>query len=722
MKKYVLALIFNILSLPIVFTQNSFFLGTHRIVTEGCEAFIYDNGGELNNYGNSRTDTITIYSDDANNPKVQILFNLFDIDDGDTLFIYDSNIANPAKLVSGGLQNLPWFNNSNSITTGVAFFTATSTNPSGAITLRYKTNSTDSLGGFKITSLCSGGCQQIIANINPSNSVPPLVSENNIYYANICPYIPFSITSQGVYPENNTTYQQSDNTSLFTWTFNDTATYSGIGMNTFTPPFAINSASEIKLTITDNRNCVSTNDALVRVRTSRNPIYTSPAEIITCVGDSVFVSAGQSNPSQIILNPVFSNGQTTYSNDTLLFIPDGPNCAGLNPCLSKNININSASPGQTIQSINDILSVVLKIEHSYMGDLEIKLVCPNSQSTMLHSFSNGGGLYLGNPIDDSGGCNPFPQLAGQGWNYAWSENSTLGYVYHIATPYYLHLSQSSQWCDSTNLTNNTNYYKPMQSFSSLIGCPVNGNWSIQICDHYGIDDGWLFNFSLNLNPEIIAPTTWGYSIPIGEVLWAGPYINSFTDSTVLIIPTSAGTYQYAYSVVDDYGCAYDSSFVVTAIGSVAEIRYNYPLLTSSIEEGNQWHIETNNGVFSIPGAINQTYEPYETGIYFTVISGNNCAADTSNKIFVDLSNSIIESSKLNFSIVPNPSKGVFQIQLSSFNENTSLKLISIDGKIIFSHIISDKNSTYDVSALSKGIYFIELNNNIGRITKKLIIE
>ncbi len=705
-----------------VYAQNSFLMGTHRIVTEGCGAYIYDNGGTSGIYGNGRNDTITIYSNDDTNPKVQLIFNTFDILSGDTLFIYDSNVANPTKIVSLGTYNQPWLNNSNPITTGITVFTASSTNTSGAITLRFKSNATGQGDGFKITTLCTGGCQQVIATINASASTPPLVLQSSQLYSNFCPYQSLSISAQGTYPENTLTYNQSDNTSLFIWTYNDTATYSGIGMNIFTPTFSIQRASEIKLTIKDNHNCVSTNNAMVRVRPSRNPIFSSPSEIITCVGDSVIVTTGPISPAQIILNPVFTSGQSSFSNDTLLFIPDGPNCTGLDQCLNKSITINSASPGQTIQSITDIQSVVVKIEHSYIGDLEIKLVCPNQQFTNLHAFSNGGGLFLGNPIDDQGGCTPIPQLAGQGWNYAWSENTTLGYAYHATAPNYLFLAQSTQSCDSTNLANKTNYYKPMQSFSSLIGCPINGNWSLQICDHYGIDDGWLFNFSLNLNPELVTSTSWGYSVPINEVLWSGPYINSYTDSTVLIIPPVAGTFQYTYVVVDDFGCAYDSSFLVTAIGNTVEILYDYPLLISNIVNGNHWYIETIDGIFSIPGATNQTYEPYETATYFTVISENNCAADTSNKIFVDLSNNINATSNLTFKIIPNPSKGVFQIRLANTPENSSLNVLSIDGKIILSQTISEKISTVNISHLSKGIYLIQLNSSKGRITKKLIIE
>ena len=724
MKKifYLVLVLFFLYSSLNVSGQTSYVMGINRIVTEGCESYIYDNGGDLFDYGINRMDTITIYSEDVQNTKIQLLFNLFNIAIDDTLFIYDSNIANPAKLISGGPLNVTWFNNSNPITTGVPFFTASSSNPSGAITLRFKSNSTLTEDGFKITSLCSGGCQQIIANINPTLSTPPLVSESNVLYSNLCPNQTFSIKGYGAYPENDLTYSQSDNTSTFTWTYNDTATYSGIGLSTFTPTFPILQASEIKLTISDVRNCQSTNLVNVKVRPSSNPIAGSPTFFTTCIGDSLRVNAGTSPQSNIVLFPVGSSPHSSFSNNTTFLIPHGPICNEIDSCLSVSLSVNSSSPNQTIESPDDIQSLVLKMEHSYMGDLEIKIICPNLQYSTIHAQPNGGGLLLGIPLDDSGSCTPNLLIAGQGWNYAWSETTNLGYSYHGTPPNYLHQGQQQTSCDSSNLSNKTNFYKPMQSFSSLIGCPINGIWTIQICDNYDVDDGYLFNWSLNLNPNLFASSNWSYTIPIDEVIWSGSNITTTSDTSALIIPTAEGTYTYSYSVVDSYGCSYDSTFYINVLGSSATISYEYPLLTSSIANGNQWHIQTDLGIFSIPSATQQTYEPYETGIYFTVISGNNCASDTSNKIFVDISNSIQESNALSFKIIPNPSKGLFQISLAEVPTNTFLTIISIEGKTILTQELTDKISLLNALSLNKGIYFIRINNSQSTLIKKLVIE
>ncbi len=179
--------------------------------------------------------------------------------------------------------------------------------------------------------------------------------------------------------------------------------------------------------------------------------------------------------------------------DSLMFIPDGPNCQGPSVCYNANVTFTTFAPGEIITSASDIRSVCMNIEHSYLGDLQFSLICPNGSRAIIHTQPNGGGLSLGEPIDDTGGCDPTP--AGIGWNYCWSNNSD--YNYHGTAPNYLHQNQQMR-CDSSNIANHSNYYHPMNSFDALIGCPLNGTWSLEICDLYGIDDGRIWKWSINL--------------------------------------------------------------------------------------------------------------------------------------------------------------------------------------------------------------------------------
>lgn len=199
------------------------------------------------------------------------------------------------------------------------------------------------------------------------------------------------------------------------------------------------------------------------------------------------------------ITPVNCIIEYMVSYDSTMYIPDGDNCPGMPACYNTLVTYTSFPAGASITNASDILSVCMTIEHSFLGDLQFRLICPNGNSAITHIQPNGGGLFLGVPVDGADNCNPDPNLRGIGWNYCWSENP--GYSYHGAdtSSHYLSLNQVGSSCDSTNRINHTNYYSPMNSFSSLVGCPLNGTWSLEICDYWAIDDGWISGWSLEVS-------------------------------------------------------------------------------------------------------------------------------------------------------------------------------------------------------------------------------
>jgi len=78
------------------------------------------------------------------------------------------------------------------------------------------------------------------------------------------------------------------------------------------------------------------------------------------------------------------------------------------------------------------------------------------------------------------------------------------------------------------------------------------------------------------------------------------------------------------------------------------------------------------------------------------------------------------------SVYPNPSKGVFTLEMFNVNsEKYTITVSNVLGKTI--HNSTDEiNSTFkkeiDLSAFSKGVYMIRVENSNSSITKKLIIE
>jgi subtilisin-like proprotein convertase family protein len=223
------------------------------------------------------------------------------------------------------------------------------------------------------------------------------------------------------------------------------------------------------------------------------------------------------------------NGQTF---DSTIFIPDGPNCPqGL--CYNTNVTITTFPSGDTIESANDILSFCINMEHSFVGDLNITVICPNGQSCIMKSFINSGGAYMGVPYGGTNhstydnGCDSANNPHGTGWNYCWSQTYP-----NIGT---INSHSNQSLLDSTHISSNSGYYLPDQDFSQLIGCPLNGTWDVQICDNWALDNGYVFGWALNLDSLLLeAPTMNGLDDNLISI-YPNPVTNILQIQTVLKI-------------------------------------------------------------------------------------------------------------------------------------------------------------------------------------------
>ena len=246
-----------------------------------------------------------------------------------------------------------------------------------------------------------------------------------------------------------------------------------------------------------------------------------------CAGDTIPVTFGYNDTNNVILEMP----QATLARSERIFLPDGKPCGTMGCSYISAVNFDIFDPQASIVSVNDIQYVRLNIEHSFLGDLFIRITCPDGHSATLLNFGgyantdcastipqnalqwasgyNQTGAYLGIPVDFSSTLHPCdstdPDNApGIGWNYCWSNNTEAGYTYAPGDGLiYRAANVTNNTIDSSNIASGTQFYHPDQSFSSLIGCPLNGDWSIEVLDGYGQDNGYIFEWSLSLDPSLI---------------------------------------------------------------------------------------------------------------------------------------------------------------------------------------------------------------------------
>ncbi len=472
-----------------------------------CSGNFYDSGG-TGNYGNNQNFTYTICPSTSGS-KISVSFSSLSLENNfDFLYIYDGN-STAAPLI-GTYTNT---NNPGTIN-------ASANNTSGCLTFRFTSDgSVVSTGWVGIIS-CITPCQTITANFLSSNPAPQADG-----IIRVCPGTPVTFTGSG-------TFSNSGNGSNYTWNFGNGQVASG---STATYTFNNSGAFTANLVITDPNGCISFNSLNRVIQVSTTPSISSTASPTTiCPGQTANLTAN------VTMTPFIQNCTPPVSGTT--FLPDGSGAS-----YNTAINVNCFNNSQIIQSPSDIQNICLNMEHSFIGDLQIRIICPNGQSQILKAYPGGGGTYLGCPLDD-------PAIGpGTGRNYCFTPTATT-----------LLINGGTSNCGNpSGLSINAGNYMPQQPFSNLIGCPLNGSWTIQVTDNLAIDNGYIFNWDINFNASL-APAAGSFTPTIVSQSWqSNPTLTSTGLTTATVSPTTPGTNCYTYSIIDNFGCTFNQIQCVT---------------------------------------------------------------------------------------------------------------------------------------------------------------
>lgn len=119
------------------------------------------------------------------------------------------------------------------------------------------------------------------------------------------------------------------------------------------------------------------------------------------------------------------------------------------------------------------------------------------------------------------------------------------------------------------------------------------------------------------------------------------------------------------------------------------------------------------------GATTSSFTATNSGSYALIITENGCTDTSACVSVVGLSIQEAQQSEA-ISISPNPSKGMFNLSLPSEIKG-QLEVKSIDGKILYSELISSTKLTIDLSNYASGLYILNVTDNKGKkIVEKLM--
>jgi hypothetical protein len=176
-------------------------------------------------------------------------------------------------------------------------------------------------------------------------------------------------------------------------------------------------------------------------------------------------------------------GEATHSGMPLA-IPDG---VGMSYATS--LVISGFEPGQTLDDITKFKGACVTMEHSWLRDLQIDLICPSGEVVELQRFlgQTGSELYMGEP-NDTDGTNPIP---GVGYQYCWRPDAT--------NPPMLDWANANPGAGTLPPGD----YQSASPYSNLTTCGLNGAWTIRATDDWGIDNGFIFEWSVEFDPSLI---------------------------------------------------------------------------------------------------------------------------------------------------------------------------------------------------------------------------
>lgn len=525
MKKFYVLVFLCISGAYIVNAQQNITISNGTV--SACEGTFRDDGPFDGGY--SETDYTFTICPDTPGDVIQIQFNAFQLQvspgngNSDSFSVFDGDNTGATSLgtyTGNQLEGLTATGTVNNVT-GCLTFVFQTNGPANA------TSANPALGWIGVVS-CTTPC----ANPTAASGITSPTPEAGTQSVSVCLNENVSFADLGSFAEPGFTIAN------YTWNMDDGTIIEGPNQTTATYAWTEPGEYIVTLTVTDNNGCTNLNLNPLQVLVSTLPVFPGVESVETCFGDEVELTGNAESLLWTALPPQVVSGTTFLSDDF-----------GFN--FESNLEFNFFEPDAVLESCEDLLDIVVNMEHSYMGDLEITISCPNGTSVVLVPFGtdSGGGTFLGEPIDDDQDLTP-----GVGYTYFWDPDATNGTWGQNAQGFGESLPVGS--------------YEAHEDLCALVGCPLNGNWTLSMTDNLGSDNGYIFFWGINFNPALFPDVT-TFQPSIGadadSSYWTGPHIiQSDTNLDVITVsPPAPGVYEYQYNVVNSFGCEFDTTITVT---------------------------------------------------------------------------------------------------------------------------------------------------------------
>ena len=237
----------------------------------------------------------------------------------------------------------------------------------------------------------------------------------------------------------------------------------------------------------------------------------------------------------------------------------------------------------------------------------------------------------------------------------------------------------------------------------------------------GNDEEICFGSSINLSANGGVNYNWYPSTGLNNPNISNPLASPATTTT------------YTVTVTDENNCT-DQEEVTIEVNDLPIVSFNglmsnYCTINPAVDlNGNP-----SGGTFNGPGITNNQFDPSLAGegnhtITYTYTDANNCINSSSQNVTVDICAGIKSTTLItDFSMHPNPSKGVFILSLSQKeSEDVNIHITNILGQKVFSRSFKEYNGhlkeEIDLTEYEQGVYLLNIMVGTDLISKKIIVE
>jgi gliding motility-associated-like protein len=417
--------------------------------------------------------------------------------------------------------------------------------------------------------------------------------------------------------------------ALYTWHFDDGNTQEEIGLDSLSHNYSEGGGYRVRCEVSDQVG--NTGYDIQTVRVAHQPVFEGtnnglPQDQYGICKGSVSTLTGIAYPYE-------------WEDDPEYFI-DNPV-----PILLSESNPYTTAfsfyefSKDAVFTAGDIDSVCISAEHSNMSDLRVELICPDGKSLILKDYASSN-AEMGIPPDDR------TDGYGEPYKYCWSPGSTNGLM-----------------SDFTGARLPESDYQSFEDFNVLNGCPMNGEWVIQISDNTPQDSGYVFDQEIVFSEEA-RPALWTFSdfLVNTTAVWEGSgnpvtQIQNLDGGGIKGIavasPEVYGNNPYRFRMKNNWNCPADTSIglPVERATFTADPPEGQAKLDVSLNSTTDWAVyhtwEPGDDSGILDGA-QATYTYLEKGDYdliYTAESEDGCT--DSDTLLIEVS---VEPSDLN---VPN---------------------------------------------------------------------